>query len=178
MVAQPVMTNDQDQLWNLSLHIFSDETISNDCLDIQKKNGLDLSFLFWLCWIGIYLNRELTADEIQRSLGYIGYWRSNVIETLRWLRKEMKENIEPVKDQQQQSLRVKVRELEVESEQLEQLALIEYAKTIGTEKDGNNAVNNMRTYFKLIEGDVDKEIEMLIQRIYSNALSFKKREVV
>jgi uncharacterized protein (TIGR02444 family) len=112
-----------DPFWRFSLEIYARPGVAPACLGLQDRLGLDVNLLLFLCWRG-GLGLAVDADELADLMARAALWQSRVVRPLREVRRALKGQ-ETVDRQAGESLRQRVKELELEAERLEQAMLRE-----------------------------------------------------
>lgn len=110
--------------WNFSLAFYRLPEVAPACLRCQDEAGADVSLLLFVLWrasTGVLVE----AAEVARLDAAVGPWRRQVVEPLRRVRREMKD-MEASLDASN-SLRQRVKGVELEAERLEQEALFRAA---------------------------------------------------
>lgn len=106
--------------WTWSLEVYARPGVEKILLDLQDRLGLDANILLFACWTAASRFRPLSPSECRRLLADTADWRGNVIAPLRDVRRFLKEK-ESVGGID--SLREKVKLLELEAERIAQLRI-------------------------------------------------------
>jgi uncharacterized protein (TIGR02444 family) len=118
--ANPIMPGNELQLagphWTFVTKLYSSDAVQQACLLLQDRFGVDVSFLLTLLW---YAKDGIGFDdgEIEALDHGIAPWRSDVVEPLRTMRREIKPAAGH--DSAVAGFRNKVKSIEIESEQIE-----------------------------------------------------------
>jgi uncharacterized protein (TIGR02444 family) len=105
--------------WDFSLSFYALPAVQNACLELQDEHGADVNFVLFILF---QANRgqALTAQEVSNIDEEVRAWRETVIQPLRKLRKTLKQPISPIKSDVQVRLREQIKQLELNTEKLEQ----------------------------------------------------------
>jgi len=106
-----------DPFWSFSLATYARPGVSEACLDLQDRLGLDVNLVLFALWAGAGCGVRLTVAELQRLDHAVSAWRRDVVVPLRGVRRTLKNvpGIEP--------FRLRIKAAELESERLQQAAL-------------------------------------------------------
>jgi uncharacterized protein (TIGR02444 family) len=78
-------------LWDFSLHHYARAGVSNMCLHLQDKCGINVNLLFWAWWLG-HRGQTLDSELLVQARRSIHDWDQHYVVPLRQLRKQMKAN--------------------------------------------------------------------------------------
>jgi uncharacterized protein (TIGR02444 family) len=121
MTAAPVEM--ESALWRFSLAVYRGAGVQEECLDVQERHGVDVNLLMLCAYAGAVEGAELSAAEVADALDATGAWHANVVRTVRQVRRTLKPwGVAGQGDFSQavEALRVKVKGVELEAEQIEQ----------------------------------------------------------
>ena len=116
----------ESAFWRFSLRFYARPNIASACLELQDNAGADVNILLFLLFMAEQ-KRLLSADEVTRLDSAVAQWRETVIRPLRALRRALKPGIEFVPGPISEGFRAQIKRLELESEQIEQHRLEEFA---------------------------------------------------
>lgn len=105
--------------WDFSLSFYALPAVQNACLTLQNDHGADVNLVLFLLF---QANRgqALTAREVNDANEEIRVWRETVIQPLRKLRQTLKAPISPINIDAQALLHKQIKQLELNTEKLEQ----------------------------------------------------------
>lgn len=158
--------------WPFSLALYSKTDIAEQCLRLQNQYHLDINLLLYCCWRA-QLGQELSVKEIELAVKFSTLWRQQTVQPLRTIRKALKGlQMPPIPPQQIEALRHSVKEIELESEKLQQLALESLhsqqykpktnRQTAGTVNNKySDALCNMQKYLAVENTDIGTELSLL-----------------
>src|SRR5215475_8489577 len=112
----------ESPLWRFSLAVYRGPGVQEECLGVQERFGVDVNLLMLCAYIGAVEGAVLSASDIADALEATGAWHGNVVKTLRQVRRTLKPwgaGQEPLA-RVVETLRTKVKGVELESEQIEQ----------------------------------------------------------
>jgi uncharacterized protein (TIGR02444 family) len=114
------MTADND-FWRFSLRIYCAPGVEDDCLAVQERYGVDVNAMLLCAWLAAERRIALSPAEVAECREATAEWNERAVKPLRAARRAMKDlaGAEP--------MRKRVKELELEAEQIEQAALYEFA---------------------------------------------------
>ena len=107
--------------WDFSCAVYGGDGVEAECLALQDQFGVDVNLLL-LCAFAGTQGATLTAEEIASARKTVEPWQRNIVHSLRAARRAMK----PVARQDAQDLRTRLKEIEIESERIEQTMLQEW----------------------------------------------------
>ena len=116
----------ESAFWRFSLRFYGRPGVADACLSLQDKAGADVNLLLFLLFLA-GRKRQLGADEISRLDAAVSQWRESVVKPLRALRRGLKPGIEFIPGTVIETFRAQIKRLELESEQIEQHRLEEFA---------------------------------------------------
>lgn len=111
------MTAQRDnELWRFSLAVYVRDGVSQECLTLQDTLDIDVNVLLFCAWTGAR-GVVLSKVDIATASHAVSAWQEKVIRPLRGVRCELKSL------SGNDSTRPKVKEIELEAEQIEQAML-------------------------------------------------------
>jgi uncharacterized protein (TIGR02444 family) len=96
------------------------------CLLLQDAHGQSVAYLLWAAWAASQ-GRVLPDRVLQVGAGLAARWDAEVLSGLRQARRNMKSSFEGIDDGVRETLRTKVKALELETEKTLMLALEQLA---------------------------------------------------
>jgi uncharacterized protein (TIGR02444 family) len=137
-------------LWRFSLAVYGAPGVSAACLELQERRGADVNLLLYVAYVGISGRGRLDLAELARCRIAVRPWNDLVVTRLRQVRRALKQDLGAVSAAAATSLRQRLAALEIDAEQLEQLAL---AARLGPSSDARpaadraaDALANLRAY--------------------------------
>ncbi len=121
----------ESPFWRFSLRFYARPHIAEACLVLQDNSGADVNVLLFVLYLADQ-RKELSADEIAQLDSAVAQWREAVVKPLRTLRRGLKSGVEFIPGPVSETFRSQIKRLELESEQIEQHRLEEFASTIGS----------------------------------------------
>src|SRR5437868_1041924 len=117
------------QFWKFSLRIYAAPGVQTECLSLQDRFGVDVNLLLFCAYAGAKRDTILSEHDISQIAALIEPWQKNVVLPLRTVRQTMKlmgaqfgEHLSATAE----SLRAKLKTLELESEYVEQTILSDW----------------------------------------------------
>lgn len=133
--------------WQFSLRVYAMPGVPPACLVLQDQCGVDVNVALFLLWHGSE-GRALAAAEVARVEAEIADWRAAVVVRLREVRRALKE-LEA--DPAIAALRRQVKQVELESERLQQERLFAALAGLGHGADPAMAARgNLALYAALL----------------------------
>lgn len=120
----------ESPFWRFSLRFYARPHIAEACLVLQDNSGADVNILLFVLYLADH-RKQLTAAEIARLDSAVAQWREAVVRPLRTLRRGLKSGIEFIPGPVSETFRSQIKRLELESEQIEQHRLEEFASSLG-----------------------------------------------
>lgn len=108
--------------WDFSLAVYGGGGVEAECLALQDQFGVDVNLILLCAFAGAAHGATLTADDIASARKTVERWQQDIVRPLRAARRAMK----PVARQDAQELRTRLKEIELESERVEQTMLQEW----------------------------------------------------
>jgi uncharacterized protein (TIGR02444 family) len=108
------------------LRFYARPKIADACVVLQDSAGADVNLLLFLLFLGDQ-RRQVTARDIARLDQAVSQWRDTVVRPLRALRRGLKQGVEFIPGPVSETFRAQIKRLELESEQIEQHRLEEFA---------------------------------------------------
>lgn len=138
--------------WDFSLDLYDRPGVAAACLRLQDRLGLDVNLLLAGCWVASSGGGRLGDVDWRRLVDATADWRGAVVGQLRAARRRMKDADFPgMPAGLADSLRARIKALELDAEHAQQLAL---AGLIARHPDGgrpaaarrSDAIANMTGY--------------------------------
>ena len=170
MIETPETTDD-NPFWDFSLKFYGGEGVASACLELQDKFGVDVNILLYCCWLAAAGAEEMEPAELVEMIAAIEPWQSGVVQRLRQVRRDMKQeemmNLGPLSE----GLRQAVKDCELEGEKIEQTILYQSGQNAFLNNSvlladrAKNAESNLKNYLRAILGDVPADADDLVQII-------------
>ena len=111
--------------WTFSLSLYGKPGVAEACLALQDKQGIDVNLLLFVLWAGSN-RRRLAPTEMQALIDLTESWRHDIVVPLRLVRRALRSPPAAVDAGAAARLRQEVKQLELESERLQQAALFAF----------------------------------------------------
>jgi uncharacterized protein (TIGR02444 family) len=159
---------EETAFWDFSLAVYKREALVAACHGLQDKHGADVNMLLFCCWIGASGRGPLASDDFSHLNEAVSLWQREVVMPLRAARRRLKQPPEALGGQAARSLRDAVAAAELESERLEQVALVEAVerKPVITdlERRRRHVAANLANYLDFVGAPHDDEaIAILVE---------------
>ncbi len=139
--------------WQFSLRVYGAPGVSEECLELQDKLGIDVNVMLYAVWLGAARGVTLREGDLARIEDVIAIWSANVVQPLRKVRRAMKA-MPDIADPQLQALRKRVAETELFSEQIEQALLFQLTEGF-SRPDAADTATRMNILTVLARHDAD-----------------------
>ncbi|MDP6951349.1 MAG: TIGR02444 family protein [Alphaproteobacteria bacterium] len=116
---------EETAFWDFSLTVYERKALVTACHELQDKHDADVNMLLFCCWIGASGRGALASDDFAHLSEAVSLWQREVVTPLRAARRRLKQPPHALAGQAARSLRDTVAAAELESERLEQMALVE-----------------------------------------------------
>ncbi len=137
--------------WDFSLEVYGRDGAAPACLALQDSKGLDVNLLLFCCWAGA-CGHGLQPPEIEGLIASVRPWRSEVVEPLRRLRRQLSD------DGGSDALIAQAKAAELGAEAVVQRVLLE---ALPLEPGGGSAelaAKNLKAYARLLEVQCDSAV--------------------
>ncbi|MCX7314750.1 MAG: TIGR02444 family protein [Hyphomicrobiales bacterium] len=126
--AQPTIPMSKSPFWQFSIRFYGVPGVPDACIALQDGAGVDVNVLFFLLWNATQGRTYKKADvaEVDRL---IGAWRDMAVVPIRNVRRALKSPPPVMTPEAAESLRTRIKAVELEAERLQQEALYELAQT-------------------------------------------------
>lgn len=108
--------------WDFALKVYRSPGVSEACLEVQERLGVDVNVLLFCCWVGESGRGNLTPEALARACEAVALWHETVVQNLRAVRRGLKEMDSAPKDLAD-GLRREIQAREIDAEHIEQLML-------------------------------------------------------
>ena len=114
--------------WRFSLDFYRQSGVSDACIALQDRCGVDVNLLLFLVWLASE-GRLVTADDVKKFDGAVRSWRELTIIPIRDVRSRLKGAATLLDPARQEGFRDKVKAVELEAERLQQTALYDFTRS-------------------------------------------------
>jgi len=140
-----------NEFWRFSLAIYKPPEVAAECLALQEAVGLDVNLLLFCAWLGTR-TIILSRSDIEAASRVVALWHNGVVRPLRGVRRHIKTQYGDALE----SLRSRVKDDELQAEQIEQAMLFAYAQGIQGSSGGTDrrdaVVRNVNEYISMMSG--------------------------
>jgi uncharacterized protein (TIGR02444 family) len=116
----------ENEFWRFSFTVYGAPDVAAECLALQDALSIDVNLLLFCAWIGASRRTAITEADEEGARRVVGAWHEQAVRPLRHVRQFMKAFANP----DCQVLRARVKENELEAEQIEQAMLFMHAETV------------------------------------------------
>jgi len=164
----------RSEFWRFSLGFYRGPGVAAACLLLQERCGVDVNVLFYLLFLA---DRRRCANkaDIARMDAAAAPWRAQTVESLRALRRLLKEGLPPFDAMEVDALRKGIKRLELDAEWIEQEALERLFPEAGfTAAEGSRvgaALFNLDAYGDFLDRPLlQGQLDILIESFAGNDL--------
>ncbi len=167
----------ENPFWEFSLKFYGQDGVASSCLALQDSFDADVNIVLYCCWVAQEGAQELAPAELAEIITAIRPWQSGVVQRLRQIRRDMKQEEMMNFGALSEPLRQTIKECELEGEKIEQTILYQSGQSgfsvesMSSDEKAQNAAANLSNYLKMICGDVPENAADLIQIISRKAVA-------
>jgi uncharacterized protein (TIGR02444 family) len=140
-----------NEFWRFSLAVYKPADVAAECLALQEAVGLDVNLLLFCAWLGTRAI-VLSRGDIEAASRVVAGWHTSVVRPLRGVRRHITTQYGDVYE----DLRSRVKDTELQAEQVEQAMLFSYAQGIQSSSDGTDrrdaVAKNVNEYISMFAG--------------------------
>lgn len=140
--------------WNFSLTLYAESGCAERCLELQNQWGLDVNLVLFCLWYGKSFG-TLPHSILTDALDFSQHWRSQVVQPLRDLRVDMKQQTALASHfpfNEFEELRENIKKLELAAEQRQQEQLQRIAENSDlSECEEDAGLENLRSLCRELE---------------------------
>jgi uncharacterized protein (TIGR02444 family) len=130
--VETVSATQGSPFWKFSLGYYRGAGVSEACLELQDRCGVDVNVVLFLLWMASQ-KRVLAADQVKRLADKVRPWQADVIGPIRALRRMLKSDAPLLDKGSAELFRTKIKAVELESERLQQEAMYGLAESLKPE---------------------------------------------
>ena len=163
-------------LWDFAVWAYAEPGVEKACLALQNRVGADVNMILFCCWLAY---RGTSASQLAQYVGAAlkvsREWQRNLVEPLRICRENLKTILEAMIGESRiaaTALRERIKQCELEMEQLQTLALYGIVIDGGKSEMGrapleqkDDALNTLTVYFAAIGARLDPLARTHVMRI-------------
>ncbi len=101
-------------LWDYAVRLYGEPGVSEACLALQDRFGVDIPLMLWAAWLGD--GADLPA--LRAGDRAVGPWRARAVRPLRALRSHLRDSVAGLDNLAREEWRGSVKRLEIEAERL------------------------------------------------------------
>lgn len=108
----------ENKLWSFALTVYQRDSVAPACLDLQEQCQIDVPLM--LCAVFACLQGKAISDEDLTQLQDLaGPWQSDIVQSLRHIRTQLKTGPKPAPNAVTEDLRNKVKAAELAAEKIQ-----------------------------------------------------------
>ena len=143
--------------WSYSLRFYDDRKTQKTCLDAQNRLGADVNLILF-CLFKAQAGHCLNLNALKKANTNVISWRTDVIQPLRQIRKNLKGQPYNLPDNDQAAIRKTVNNLELRTEKFQQ----QYLETLELESQAAEpkqaAKDNLAAYFQILGANISDPV--------------------
>jgi uncharacterized protein (TIGR02444 family) len=124
-----VLTFD-NPFWKFSLWVYAVPAVSAECLDLQRRFGIDINQLLYCAWMGSAHKTALSDQDIAAAEASVSAWHANVVRPLRVACESLKP-MPAMSEPAVSGLRADIAGSELRAEEIKQAMLFAFAEALG-----------------------------------------------
>ncbi len=148
------MNEGESAFWQFSLRFYGRPGVPELCLALQDEHDVDVNLLFLLIFLAKQ-GRRLSVGDVRAIDCETAAWRTNVVQPLRALRRQLKNGFPPMDAAVTEALRGEIKRCELQAEKLQQEMMEQRfaADAVGAPCDMREAAAaNIAAYGALLTG--------------------------
>ena len=118
-------------LWSFSLAVYGRDGVAAECLELQRRHGLDINLLLFCAYLGAVEGVRIEGDDLAEAADAVASWHVDIVRQLRAARRGLKpwgSEDESEFSRQAEALRSQVKAAELEAERIEQAMLWDWSR--------------------------------------------------
>jgi uncharacterized protein (TIGR02444 family) len=138
--------------WDFALKVYGAPGVSQACLEVQERHGVDVNVLLFCLWVGESGRGAMTPAQLSHARDSVHRWHEGVVKKLRGVRRVLKEDSLGAPNEFADRLRREIQAREIDAEHIEQLVLVASVTDLDVDESrapearGEDAVANVGTY--------------------------------
>jgi|TARA_B100000315_G_C14589145_1_gene594778 uncharacterized protein (TIGR02444 family) len=163
---------EDNPFWNFSLDFYGREGVADACLKLQDQFGADVNIVLYCCWVAVERAEILEKAELVEIMAVIEPWQTGVVQRLRQIRQEMKQNQSINFGELSDELRQAIKSCELDGEKIEQGILYQSGQREFSQPPTINALDlagcvqiaetSTVNYLEAVSGDLSENGRKLI----------------
>ncbi len=106
------------ELWDFTLSVYGQEGVSQACIALQDRRGLDVDVMLFCSWLGATGRGVLSRHELDRAWEAIAPWQAEVVTALRAVRRRIKDGFSGAPEEAAKAVGKAVLSREIEAERI------------------------------------------------------------
>jgi uncharacterized protein (TIGR02444 family) len=166
--GHPQPQGSEASLWAFAVDLYAAPGVAEACLALQDRHGCDVNVLLFAAWVGAVHRGAIVPPEMAEAVANVQDWQAEIVRPLRSMRRRLKSGPPPAPNESSDSLRARIKAIEIEAERIE-LAALESLAANGLTRgsgDGGASLENLTLAVRHFAGtDPDAEALNLIRAI-------------
>jgi uncharacterized protein (TIGR02444 family) len=111
------------ELWDFTLSIYGQQGVSQACIALQDRRGLDVDVMLFCSWLGATGRGAIGREELDRAWDAIAIWQVDVVSALRAVRRRIKDGFPEAPEAAAKAVGKAVLSREIEAERISLIML-------------------------------------------------------
>lgn len=111
------------ELWDFTLSVYGQDGVSQACIALQDRHGLDVDVILFCSWLGATGRGAIGREELDRAWGAIAAWQGEVVSALRAVRRRIKDGFPAAPEEAAKVVGKAVLSREIEAERISLIML-------------------------------------------------------
>lgn len=162
------------QFWDFAVKLYSNGPVSEACLSLQDRRGIDVNMLLFCVWVAASGRGRLSEAEMAVGIEAGQVWQSEVVAPLRHVRRYLKGPITPADARLGAELARVITDSELYAEHMEVQILSEIVTrpavgSFDNQERGQEAADNLQTYMGHVVGEMDDQDQAELHVVWQEA---------
>ncbi len=162
------------QFWDYAVKLYSNGSVSEACLGLQDRRGIDVNMLLFCVWVAASGRGQLSESEMAAGIEAGQVWQSEVVAPLRHVRRYLKGPITPADGRLGAELARVITESELYAEHMEVQILSEIVTrpavgSFDNQERGREAAENLQTYMLHVLREIEEQDRQDLHAIWQAA---------
>ncbi len=111
------------ELWDFTLSVYGQKGVSQACIALQDRRGLDVDVMLFCSWLGATGRGAISREELDRAWEAIALWQAEIVTTLRAVRRRIKDGFAGAPEAAAKAVGKAVLTREIEAERISLIML-------------------------------------------------------
>lgn len=157
-------------LWNFALAYYRRPGVAEACLILQDRAGVDVNVMIYVLWRIAVRGDHVDSTAIAAADEVVAQWRKEIVQPLRLARRALKTGPAPAPNSSTETLRGRIKAIEIDAEHIELDWLEQQVGGSGSERKSENVMSEslkalrsvVRFYSDADSTDIEPAIDTLV----------------